>query len=157
MTKIRVDMKKLEEKLGLFLRSATRVTADNLPKDIVDDIEQGISPVKNKGRFERYSDSYRKQIDSSSLLKAVGKRVSPVNMKVSGQLLNSIYARVKKGRVIVGFKDRLADIHNRLGAGKKAKTVRRLLPTEDKEVFNRGIQIKLEERVKRVARRIFNA
>lgn len=73
------------------------------------------------------------------------KRISPVNLRLSGGLHRSLRVFVKGGlvtsrRLIVEFKSFLADIHNRLGAGKKAKVIRRLLPTKSGERFNRRIE-----------------
>jgi hypothetical protein len=73
------------------------------------------------------------------------KRVSPVNLRLSGALHRSLFAETKGGflrayRLVIGFKNKLADIHNRLGAG-KSKVIRRLLPTKNRETFNRRITL----------------
>lgn len=71
------------------------------------------------------------------------KRISPVNLRLSGKLHRSLFVTTAGGikksfRLRIGFKNKLADIHNRQGAG-KSKVVRRLLPTEFNESFNRRI------------------
>ena len=72
------------------------------------------------------------------------KKVSPVNLRLSGALHKSLRVFSKGNifrsfRLVVQFKNRLADIHNRLGAG-KSKVIRRLLPTNPNERFNRKIE-----------------
>jgi len=71
------------------------------------------------------------------------KRISPVNLRLSGKLHKSLFAKTVGGflrtfRLRIGFNDKLADIHNRRGAG-KSRVTRRLLPTKFGESFNRRI------------------
>jgi len=71
------------------------------------------------------------------------KQVSPVNLRHSGELHKSLKVFQAGGflstfRLVVEFRNKLADIHNRLGAG-KSKVIRRLLPTRGGETFNRRI------------------
>jgi hypothetical protein len=71
------------------------------------------------------------------------KRISPVNLRLSGGLHKSMFVKTVGGflrtfRLRIGFKNKLADIHNRQGAG-KSKVTRRLLPTKFGERFNRRI------------------
>ena len=71
------------------------------------------------------------------------KSISPVNLKLSGKLHKSLSVMATSfpisGRPFlilrIQFKHFLADIHNRLGAGRKG-VVRRMLPTESGENFN---------------------
>lgn len=115
---------------------------DNFRKAILADMNKSISPVKGKGKWIKYSDSYIKAIGGE--LGAIwDKQISPVNLKLSGELHNSLkvfgVGLLSKTYVLrVQFNDFLADIHNRRGAGKK-KVIRRLLPTESNEEFNYGL------------------
>lgn len=79
----------------------------------------------------------------NSEFKKHGKKISPVNMKLSGELIKSFFVKVKKNRITLGFRNKLADIHNRLGPGGKKSAVRRLLPTRPNERFNRNITLEL--------------
>jgi len=54
----------------------------------------------------------------------------------------------------IGFDNELFDIHNNKGAG-KSKTIRRMLPTEQGETFNRSITLRIREVVNAVAKKIF--
>jgi len=72
------------------------------------------------------------------------KQISPVNLRHSGKLHKSLKVFTKGGflsnfRMVTQFKNKLADIHNRLGAG-KSKVIRRLLPTRRGERFNNRIE-----------------
>lgn len=85
-----------------------------------------------------------------------GKRQRPVNMTFSGKMLNSFFVKTRKKSVIVGFKDKKADIHNRLGVpSNKGPVIRRLLPTKTNEKFNRSIRLDIRETLNRVAKSIF--
>jgi hypothetical protein len=111
-------------------------------KAILADMNKSISPVKGKGKWVRYSESYIKKIQGE-LGTTWDKQVSPVNLKLSGVLHESLkvfgVGLLSKTYVLrVQFNDFLADIHNRRGASKK-KVIRRLLPTESNEEFNYGL------------------
>lgn len=72
------------------------------------------------------------------------KKQRPVNLKLSGKMLNSLKSRiVKDGRIRLWFSDEKAKYHDKLGAG-KSKVFRRLLPRGIEE-FNRAIQLKINE------------
>lgn len=175
---------------------------------IVQDMVKGISPVHGKGKWKRYSVSYKEvirgiatffrkggkviRIDNRSKvsqkeLKALRaskqakrtarndlrsrkafvaarankfqqgasptKKVSPVNLRYSGGLHKSLNVKTAGGflsnfRLVVRFKNKLADIHNRKGAG-KSKVIRRLLPTKNGEKFNRRITTILFDELKK--------
>ena len=111
-------------------------------KAILADMNKSISPVKGKGKWIKYSDSYIKAI-RGELGNTWDKQISPVNLKLSGELHYSLkvygVGLLSKIYVLrVQFTDFLADIHNRRGASKK-KVIRRLLPTENGEEFNYGL------------------
>ena len=76
-----------------------------------------------------------------------GKKISPVNLRVTGDLLNSYFSRIRNGKLEIGYDNFLADIHNRQGAG-KSKVVRRMLPTNPGEGFNRLITRRVRDAAK---------
>ncbi len=136
---------------------------------IVQDMIKGISPVKGGGKWKKYSPSYKDQIRGkvrffrkggrvvaikakrgkrieNNVTKTASptKQISPVNLRLSGGLHRSLKVFTRGGfltnfRMITQFKNKLADIHNRLGAG-KSKVIRRLLPTRRGERFNNRIE-----------------
>ena len=145
-------------------------------KALLRDVSKGISPVAGKGKFQKYSKSYKKVIGGKGMFRTIGgkvvffegvrdeallsaasptKRASPVTMRLTGQLYNALKLSTIGGfgatfRLLFHWGDFLADIHNRRGAG-KSKVVRRLLPTENNEKFNREINSEILEQLKKAA------
>lgn len=148
-------------------------------KALLRDVTKGISPVDGYGKFPVYSKSYKDVINGKGMFRKVGgktifikgvrdeallsaaspvKRRSPVTLRLTGQLHNSLKLGTSGGffksfRLIFNWVDFLADIHNRRGAG-KAKTVRRMLPTEDGEDFNKTITDVILDRLNKAAKTI---
>ena len=104
-----------------------------IKEEIIDHIESGRSPVKGE-RFKRYSDSYSK-------LK--GRR-RPVDMLVTGTMLRSLQVKSTKSSFVIAFTNKIARIHNDVGAG-LSRVVRRLLPTRRGERFAVGIANKIRK------------
>lgn len=152
-----------------------------IKKAILDDMSKGVSPVRGE-RWKKYSDSYKsvirgqarfrsykdsdtgKQVVKASrqrdtnffLLAALGggKSLSPVNLKLTGELYKSLSVKTTGRLIEVAFKDFIALVHNKLGVrtGKGftgPKILRRLLPTEGGERFNEGITQVVENLVKK--------
>lgn len=119
---------------------------------IVDNnILKGKSPVLGQGRFAPYSNVYRNAIRKGRIKRKT--RVSPVDLKLSGQMLRSFFVRRTRRSVQVGFQDAKADIHNRRGAGRK-RVIRRLMPTEEQDQFNAAIQRDFKSLLRKAVRRI---
>lgn len=136
-------------------------TAPPLVKDqILDDLSSGVSPVRGK-RFEKYSKAYKDQIKKGRY-SSDGKSVSPVNLKLSGDMIKTLFVKVKSGflnkklTMEVGFSSFLAKVHNNLGASKK-KVIRRIVPKTG-EKFNTKItniiQKELKDAISTVAKKI---
>jgi phage gpG-like protein len=82
------------------------------------------------------------------------KKVSPVNLKLTGKLLSSFFTKLKNATtLVIGFDNELADIHNRQGAG-KSKVVRRMLPFKG-ERFNANIRRKVRDAAKKAFPKAF--
>jgi hypothetical protein len=110
-----------------------------LSKGILTSISRGESPVDSGEWKTPYSDSYLKAIDTNPIFRLLGKKKSPVNLKLTGQLLSSLKIRPNGNKLEVSFTDKLALYHNKELTGR----LRRMLPTEDGEVFNKEISLKL--------------
>ena len=82
------------------------------------------------------------------------KRKSPVNLKVSGDLLDDLSTESTKNEVKISFDNELFDIHNNKGAG-KSKVIRRMLPTKKGETFSRSITLRIREIISEVKKSIF--
>ncbi len=138
--KIKKDLRQLKKHIKGVQKEFSRSSLKKIKIAIIDrTILRGISPVKGEGKFQKYSTSYKESIRAGRL--PVPKNISPVNLKLSFTMLESFFIKFKfgkKARIVMGFDDFLADIHNRLGAG-KSKVIRRMLPNRTGEEFNRSI------------------
>jgi hypothetical protein len=129
-----IDFKQLQRKV---IKDAAKSKLPEVIKEsILGKIAKGISPVRGIGRFKKYSQSYRDAIGRGVY---TGKRKRPVNLKLSGDMINSFYVRAFKDGFKVGFTDEKADYHNRTGPGGKKSARRRLLPTRRGSRFTKSI------------------
>jgi len=136
--KVKVDVKKLksytkdvEKRFQDELQSGA--AGYELIRILQDIIRKGISPVDGHGRFIKYSDSYKEQIKEG---RHGNKRVSPVSMYLTGEMLGSLrFTKIAK-KLYVQFEDKKALWHNE---GKGNLPVRKLLPTGSREKFNKRI------------------
>lgn len=165
-------------------RDFSRFGPDVLNKAILADVARGISPVRGLGKFKKYSKSYLAQIRGELDFRTVGgavivikakrgkkinthprqhgKSVSPINMKVTGELwsklkttTNKVFNPRNRFTLIVKWEHELADIHNRRGAG-KSKVIRRLLPTQSGEYFNMSISRKIFQQLQFSVSKVVN-
>lgn len=153
--KIKIDLN-LEKKIKKIQKDFARSAPGILENEIINTITRGGNPV-NKGprRNPEYSLSYQNSIRRGEYAQ-YGKAVRPVNLKLSGDMLRSLKVRaISNGKAIrAEFEHYLADIHNRLGAG-KSRTVRRVLPRQDVsgEEFSRNIMRKITDLVEELVRK----
>lgn len=148
--KANVDTKKMRDAIEKYRDDFIKQTTDELKPLILNEIENGRSPVGGFGRFVKYSNSYLKQIKRGLF----DKKPRPVNLTLSGQLLNTLQITPKKSDIEITFTDELFNVHNRDGAG-KSKTVRRMLPTNKGEQFSRSITLRFREIATQIAKKIF--
>ena len=153
MARAKVNFEGSKRQIKKFKKVAGKQLERAYREEILKSIGKGVSPVKGQGRFEKYSKSYTDAIKNKRYSQ-YNKRTRPVNLKLSGKLWKSLKVKARTNKLIVSFDNKLADIHNRLGAG-KSKTVRRMLPTEKGEQFNRSIQLRVREVLTRIANNIF--
>ena len=155
LSKVKVDFSEGFAQIKKFTEVGARSAAEVLKEEIVKDISRGISPVKRAGgRFKPYSTTYKKAIDRGQY-RQFNKRKRPVNLRLSGELMKSIYSEViSRNKIRIGFNNFLADIHNRQGAG-KSRVVRRMLPTNQGETFTDNILFAVGTKLRRIAKKIF--
>lgn len=153
MAKVRTNFSAGRKQIDKFKDKARKELAKEAKKQVLASIAKGISPVIRQGRFKAYSTSYRNAIKAGRF-REFGKKIRPVNLKLSGEMLKSIFTEVTARGVSIGFDNELAEIHNNKGAGKK-KVIRRMLPTEPGETFNRNITLRFREVLLRIANKIF--
>lgn len=126
-----------------------KVISPYLETEIVATILRGQSPIAGEGRFVGYSPSYltkikfansRKMSSDITILRMRmnGKKQRPINLKLTGDMLGSIYTRTVANGLEVGFKSKIAEYHNDLGAG-RSKVIRRMLPNKPGEEFSKVI------------------
>jgi hypothetical protein len=159
--KARIDKaatEKIVKKLGGVKDIIKKNDADAIGRNCVSamlkQISQGTSPVQGWGRFPRYKD--KNKYPGPSRLKD-GKKYTPVNLRLTGQFLESLDYKVHKGKggyyVSIGYGNRTAqkkEQGHREGAN--GQPVRPTIP-QDGETFSRVIQEEylsiIEEAVKR--------
>lgn len=136
--KIKTDFKKLkrytkEVKENYQNELNSGAAGYELIRLLQDIIRKGISPVDGEGRFQKYSDSYRKAIKEG---KYPGKKISPVSMYLTGDMLGSLRFVKKNDKLYIEFEDKKAAYHQ-YGRGNLPK--RKLLPTGLFDKFNKRI------------------
>ncbi len=154
MTKVKFDTKGIEKKVARYKKKAKKELPKVLQKAIVETIQSGQSPVEGF-KFEPYSDVYLDEIENGKYFN-FSKRKSPVNMTLSGDMLNSFFVKDTNKGVQLGFDNSLAEIHNSKGAG-KSKVIRRLLPTNKGERFKRTIRSDIREVLQSIIKKIFKS
>jgi len=141
------ELRKIELTVPLEMRSKFKQAADLMKEDIVKTIERGNSPVKGNKRFVDYSDNYKSAIRGEKAWRATptgkpfqinpmsedyekfkGKRLRPVNMKLSGRMLKSIAARFNLRGFTIYFTSKLAKIHSTEGPSGKRDAIRKVAP-----------------------------
>ena len=156
MAKIKLDFlsKSIEKKLKMLQAKAIMQAASDLEREIKDNISKGISPVEGAGRFVGYSDSYLEQIkNKTGSLKGSGKLKRPVNLKVTGKMMNSIKKRLTMRGFVLWFASPIAKYHNEEGAG-KSKVIRKMLPDENQSL-SRSITRRIAINIRKMASMIF--
>jgi phage gpG-like protein len=149
-TKVKINLSNVRKKLGKLKEAALPTIERTLEIEILKNIKSGVSPVKGQGFFVPYSKSYTDAIIAGRYRK-FGKRRRPINLTLSGDLLDSFFIKAGEKKITLGFTNELAEIHNTLGASKK-KVIRRLLPTESGEKFNDSIEFRVREAVRKALR-----
>ncbi len=131
---------------------------------ILDLIKKGISPTA-AGRFLKYSQGYINRIKGVAMFTTrdgvevnfkargtkglgVGKKQSPVSMRLSGDMLDSLTFSPATGKL--GFSDKKAKWHNE---GEGNLPVRRLLPTNPGERFNRRAEQRIRDGLSEAVRK----
>ena len=164
-------------------RKAQKQVQALVETEVIGSIKKGKSPVKGYGRFPKYSKSYTDQIrnkvgfytDSNGNLRAIpkgrnratnrfvaslnerltGKKRSPVNLKVTGEMLDSFFVKVRRRAQSllfdVGFKDEKAEWHNE---GQGRLPTRRIIPDRTNEEFSRVITNRITRLYKSIVSRV---
>lgn len=105
-------------------------------KAITSLIKKGISPVEGYGRFDQYSDSYKKAIQAKQIKGK--KKISPVNLTKTGAMLKSMSFITRAGKLFFRYTDKKAIWHN---DGEGNLPIRRIAPQEGESITPRLSQI----------------
>lgn len=134
----------IKNKLGFFFKNGKVI-----PISAIGNKELKSLRASRKARSQNNKNkSFIKSLNSH----LEGKKVSPVNLKLSGALLDSIFTRVNNNRVTIGFKDEKFEYHNE---GQGNLPIRRMLPTNTGEQFNRSITLRIRNLVLSKIKKIF--
>jgi len=135
--KVTKDYSGLKDLVDEVRRSFLKTSQEDIRQIIVEEnIKVGLSPVNGEGKFQKYSDSYKKAIKAGRYRK-FQKNIIPVSLKLSGDMLDSFFVKKSGNGLLIGFKDKLSDIHTNQGAG-KSKVIRKMLPGSG-EVFKPSV------------------
>ena len=149
MAKITISpkLKTVQRKIEKNWVDSTKTLVKKL---ILERIGKGLSPVKGKGAYQKYSDSYKKGIRQGRY-SSFSKRIRPINLELTGKMLRSIKARVSGTTISVWFTDKKAKWHNK-GMGRNPE--RRMIPLEN-EVFSSKITKELEKDLEKIIKKAF--
>ena len=154
--------KALLRKLESLRQPIDRKTAKDLGEWVVKGIRDltasGTSTVREFGRkMPAYRGSYRRRIIRGGF---PGKRLRPVNLRLTGKFMRSLKSRVKKSKggfsPIVGYfnaKESAKEEGHRQGTNKQAK--RPTLPTSS-ESFHRAIEKMITKHLRDRLRAVIN-
>lgn len=124
--RLKSDIAKLDLSVRQIKDEFIRSSSAELEKIIVEDnIKKGFSPVAGAGRYQSYSESYKKAIRAGYAKPKT--KTTPVNLTQTGDMLDSFKISKTSKSIVLRFTNKLASIHNFLGAG-KSKVVRPMLP-----------------------------
>lgn len=143
MAKVTGVKKSLSEvKAKIIKKAAAGLKRDAylIENEIVFTIFNGQSPVLGE-RFKQYSKPYADIFKSGNL--------KPVNMFLTGEMLDSLTLTKAGSGILILFKSKIAAFHDKLGAG-KSRVIRRLLPrVSEGETFKSNILAVIRKIVKR--------
>lgn len=128
----------------------TKKAAQDLKNKIIEQYNKGLSPVEGYGRFDKYSESYTKKIQSGYY---GNKSVRPVNLKLTGKMHKSIGSKQIKNGFMIFFTDKKAIYHNETGAG-GSMVIRKMLPGKG-EKFSRTLNRHLNKLLVNIVKKEF--
>lgn len=168
-TKVMVNLKDSEALVKeLFNRSFSRKLAETIITEIKDFTSKGLSPVEGQGRFDAYAlqrDNDKRKYPYPHTNS--GKNIRPVNLRLSGELMEALsFTEVKDG-VLIGIlpqaKDEIkkrAEAHNEGTLENRNVPQRRFIPTKRDEKFvvsiERKIKALFEMQVKEIIKKMNN-
>lgn len=152
-SRVKVDFSGIEKNIGQFRKAVQNIAKEDLKKAIIDDsILLGISPVEGERKFDAYSQRYTDAIKSGKFNR-FGKKPRPINLNLSGDMLESFFVKASGNGLVIGFNDEKAVKHTVTGVGYK-KTKRKMLPISRGEDFKRKIKTTIVSIIQKAMDRI---
>lgn len=152
---IEKKIKDLKTNAQKEVKKSLKAAAALMKEDIVETIESGNSPVKGNRRFKGYSENYKDDINDGRYSR-YGKKIRPVNLKLSGRMLKSIAARLTNNGFVIYFTSKLAKIHSTEGPGGHAEYIRKVTPTGS-EQWKASVMLRAEKYIaKTITTKILN-
>lgn len=133
---VRLDVRKHLKELN---RPQTlKEIGDAVVDSMKETINSGLSPVKGEGRFEAYSGANdRRKYPFNVQKQYPNKTLRPVNLTLSGHMLNALSAEPSGGKITIGIGGKEAEKAQRhqLGDDKSNLPRRRFIPAQSGEQF----------------------
>jgi hypothetical protein len=168
---VRMDLTKLKAALQRITkeegdRAITRLTQSDLKtiglatiQEMKIAIAKGISPIEGDARFPAYKWARASKSERagkypwSEQKNHPDKKIRPVNLSLSGDFLDALEARPKRGGVEVGFWNRKFEKYEKgHREGANGQPSRPIIP-DDTEKFSRSILRRIENAVKDIFRK----
>lgn len=135
---------------GSAFKDATKKLGDKIIKILRKRIDAGYSPVTGR-KFKGYSDSYKKAIRKGYV---EGKRsTSPVNLRATGQMLDSLDVEINGDRSLRITIDSPADFHNK---GTDKMPARQIFPDNGRD-FSGAVSKEITRIVQNEIVRVFKS
>ena len=147
---------KLQKFLKRLKKPVDGKTAKKIGKETVvmmkSSVSKGLSPIKSRGRFKAYKKSYKDRITRSKMF---GKKLKPVNLKLSGTFLKQLTFKVRRGKFgslpeIGFFKSYGIDLEQGHREGQNNQEKRPIIPdTSSNENFSVKITQMIRKEIKK--------
>ena len=137
---------------GFFNRQFKRELGDKTIREMKRMIRKGNSPVKGERRFKGYA-AQRREAKSDyprgNKFKKLGKRVRPVNLKLTGDMLSDLkWKSSRLGKMKIGvLGDRFSELKARVHNEGERRDIpqRKFIPFEKGDQFAQTIQKKIKD------------
>ena len=148
ITKTTTTYKQLLSYANKLRRESLKDLKNKLKPEILELMQDGISPTQGGEWYPEYSERYKRGILSGKYKKSI----SPVNLKLTGKLHRSLKVKtnVKSGTITLKFTDDKAAKHDK---GLGVLPVRQLLPNSGQR-FHANIRLLIDRTVKNFAIRL---
>lgn len=150
--KVKVTLPIIKDLRKLTSSNYTDPIAENILEQMKDIIATGLSPIRSFGRFEAYKAQKRNRGGKKSgypynvQKKFPGKKVRPVNLELSGDMLEALdYRNIREGIEISIYKKAEAEKAKTHQQGTDLVPQRRFIPSTKGEQFITSITVSIKK------------